>query len=131
MHDTLVQHSQNDIDRRQRGENQYWLTRERILKCLRSTLEPTMHRGRHTHLPFYGGERIDCLSERHIGSQVEGNCDRRKLSLVRNRNRSLRHFEVRKRTQRYLDSARRLNVDTAQSVRTLAKTRIDLHNDVI
>ena len=70
-----------------------WLF-ERRGKCRRAADQARLNRAGQTDLSLRAVERLQCLSERTAGRQIERERDRRELALVHDRERShaLVHF---------------------------------------
>src|SRR5690242_5124093 len=131
MNKVLVQNAQHDVDGYQRRQNQIRLGRQRSLKRLRRSLKAPMDRGWQNHRALRPLNRFDRIAQRHTGSQVEGDGDCRKLSLMRYRQRRRRWRVMRKRSERNRLSRVGPNVDVFERIRALLELRIDLHQRVV
>ena len=99
----LVQHAEHDVDGDQRGQDQQRLVGQRGPEGLRRALEAGLDAGRQADARS-APPRSPCTAspERSAGRQVEGERDRRELSLVVDRERRGAVLEVREGAERHL-----------------------------
>src|SRR5262249_44987993 len=128
---TLVENSQYDVDRDERGEDEQRLVLERRLKCSGRTLKTTSDTGRQsdlTHRLFNGPYRV---AQRDSGRHVERQCHTGELSLMIDQQQRVRGLVARHRTQWYLGSCRRPYIDLLERGWVLPVLRRNFHHDVI
>src|ERR1019366_8307462 len=82
--EALVQNAEHDIDRDQRGQDEQSLIGEGVVEGSRRTLEVRLQTGGEMHLRGDLFDVGDGRSQGGVGSQVEGHCYGRKLTLVIN-----------------------------------------------
>ena len=95
VNQALVQDAENDIDGDKRSEDEIRLIPQRILKCLRGSLEGRVDGRGHAQVAlrfFEGGNRV---TQSYIWSEVEGKRDGRILALMIDRQRGALLFVVR------------------------------------
>ena len=127
----LVEHSEDDVDRDQRGENQDRRAAQRALKRLRAALEAGGDRGRQVELLCCLLDRRYRGADRGAGREVEAQSHRRKLALVVDRKRCDCRCDRRELAQRYLGPAGRSRVYAAECVRSELKAGFDFENDEV
>ena len=117
MDEALVKNSQNDVDGGERGDDQHFLVRERVLKGLRGALKRGVDGVR--HLKFAAGRfnMIDGRAKRGAGSEVEGKRNRREDALMVDGKRGVGRFVVRERAERNELAGVRGNIDGFQRFR--------------
>ena len=101
MDEALVQHTENDVDRNERGEDKQPLVRERVLKRRRSPLVVGDDAGRQVLLLELLVNGFKRGAKRGAGREIEGDGDCRELTLVVDRKGFASGLEVGKGTQRY------------------------------
>src|SRR6185437_44733 len=82
MNEALIQHSEDDVDHDQRGQNQQSLAGERVFKGGGGALEVGLHGGGKVHSVGYFVDGANGVAERDSRSKVEGDGDGGKLSLM-------------------------------------------------
>ena len=113
----LVQHAQHDVHGDDGRQNQPAFIGQRCLKGPRRALEASLDAGRQSDLGCGLLNRLHRLAQRSAVAQVEGDGDRRELSLVVDGQRPGGGFEVRDGAQRTCSrwrSERRLGVATGR-----------------
>src|SRR5207244_5265181 len=128
---TLVEHSQDDVHRRQSRQNQNRFIGQRLLECRRRPLKTG----------FYGGGKADGalrivdylrgLPQRNVLRQIERQGHRGILPLVVNRQRCVRRPKVSERSQRHSSPIRSAHINVLQRLGTSSKLRRNFHHHVI
>ena len=95
MNVAFVQHSEHDVNRHERRQNQPRLVRQRRLKCLSCPLEACANTGRQSDLAFRSLNRLYCVSERRTWSKIERQRHRGELPLVVHSQRRSTRFKAR------------------------------------
>ncbi len=95
VNEALVQDAEDDIDGDERGEDQIRLIPQRILKCLRGSLESRVDCGGHAQVALSFFEGGNGITQSHVWRQVESKRDGRILALMIHRQRGSLLFVVR------------------------------------
>ena len=82
MHEALIQHAENDVDRHQRREDQPRLAGQRTLERLGRALEVADDGGRHADFVLGLVEHDHRIAQRHAGRQVERQVGRREHAVM-------------------------------------------------
>ena len=71
MNVAFVQNAQHDVDGDERGQNQEWFIRERILESRGGALERALNAGRHVQILLDFVDGVDRVAQRGVRSEVE------------------------------------------------------------
>ena len=118
MHETLVKNAQHDIDRDYRGEYQIWLACKRFTELRGVAGEHSEYRGGHADFVFDSRDDVQGVAKRGILGEIETDCRRRKLLLMRDRERRAYSVDMNEGSQRRLRApARRADIKLLQRLR--------------
>src|ERR1700722_4580076 len=119
MNVVLIENSEHKVDRDQRRQDQVGLRGEGGLKRLRRALKARMNRSWDDHGMFHILNRNYCVPEGNTGLEIEGEGDRRKLSLVGDGERGHRRLIVREGAEWNLLPRGRTDIDILERVGAL------------
>src|SRR6266852_9096853 len=119
MNIAFVENSQDDVNRRQGGEDQDGLGRERVLIGCGRSLKAGMDACGHADLALRRLNVLDGSTEGSPRGKVERQRDARKLALVVNGNRGVGRSEVRESAERDQLARFGSDVDLRQGLRIL------------
>ena len=131
MHVALVEDAQHDVDRHQCERDQERLARQRLLECLRRSLERSTCACRKADVPggsIDGGHR---LPQRGVWSEVERDRHGGKLSLVVDAERRRRLGDLGEGAERHLRARRRAHVQHLHLRRIHLELRFHLQHDAV
>ena len=138
MDQAFVENSQHDINCHQCGEDEEGSIRQRLLKRLEGAGKTSMNPSRQSNLLLHLLNRLDRITQRHAGRQIERQRHRRKLPLMIHRDGRSRWFVMRDGAQghdRAIGRARRAvgraQVNRVQAFGALPELGIDFHHDVV
>ena len=99
MNEAFVEDAEDDVDGDECGEDEQGHVGEGVSKGSRGALEIGLQAGGHVEIGLNFGDGRDGVAERGAGSEVEGNGDGGKLSLVVDGEGLGSGFEMRERTE--------------------------------
>ena len=131
MNVALVEHSQDDIDRDQRRQNQPRLACQRRLERLGRALKGRPNIRGNSQLQHGSLDIFYSVTQRHVLAQVERYRHRRKLPLMVDSEGCCLHFKMGECAQRDLRPRRRPHKKLLDRVRAVAERRIHFHHNVV
>src|SRR2546422_2239188 len=131
MNVAFVENSQDDVNRRQGGEDQNGLRRERVLIGRGRSLKARMDARGHANLALRRLNVLDSSTEGSPRGKVERQSDGRKLALVVNGNRGVGRRVARESAERDQLAGFGSDVDVPQPIGILLVFGKNFENDVI
>ena len=101
MDEALIQDAEDDVNGNESGEDEQRHVGQRISEGCGGALEIGLQPRRHVHILLHFGDSRNCSAERGVGGQIEGNRNRRKLSLMVDRELFGSCFKMRERPERH------------------------------
>ena len=131
MDEALVEHTQDDVQREQRGEDEERLGLQHRPERARGTLEAATHRAGHSEAREGILDRAGGLRQRHAFRQVEGDRRGDELRVVIDGERRLGRGVAREQRKRHLRAAGDADVQLVEGCSRLQEFGRGLHHDVV